>query len=94
MIETTRFNPLITNALKEMGVKFDENEEGFITVDRTSMVQIFPDNDEFASYTHTMDLIKSVLSNSECYVSWQGRTDEWLGVYTGISTSKFLKGIK
>ncbi len=82
MIETTKFNPLITKALTDMGVKFEESKDGFITVDRTSMVRAFPHGDEFKSYESTMDLIKTVLptDRKECFISWSGRTDEWLGV--------------
>lgn len=78
-METTRAkDPEISEALTEFGIKHEITEYGF-TVDRTSMCHAFPKSgDEHASYTETLILIR-IVCGDQYYVSWSGRTDEFLG---------------
>lgn len=86
MHETSEYNEKIKNMLTTFGIKYSSqmiDEKEMIMVDRTSMLNICaPDSgasSEDEAYTAVRELICDVCGTT-AYVTWSGRTDEWLGV--------------
>lgn len=86
MRETNEYNEQVKKMLTEFGVKYTTqviDDKELITVDRTSMMNVCRPNSgmysEDEAYTTVRELIREVCGPT-AYVTWSGRTDEWLGI--------------
>ncbi len=74
---TNDYNSKIQAALEALGIKYTKYED-VILIDRTSMVRAC-EKDEDTSYWCVLVLLKD-LCGEGTYVTWGGRTDDWLGL--------------
>lgn len=76
--ETAIYNVLIAKFLNKEGIEFQEYSNT-IYIDRTSMVRYAKGFNENEAYDYVLELIREQLPDT-LYVSWAGRTDDWLGI--------------
>lgn len=82
MQHTNEYNESIKAMLDGLGIKC-AIVEGYLTVDRTSMVQNASPggiDGEDEAYRCVLELIREHVSaiNSKTWIAWTGRTDDWL----------------
>lgn len=79
--ETFRYNQQILDFLHSLGIDADI-DGNFMYINRSSMYNYVANNvrnlDENDSYTYVLELIREQFSN--LFITWSGRTDDWLGL--------------